>query len=152
MQLAGASSNHSACAFPSFDLTSPMSSQTREAFQRPRSVAEQSQQLPNKLHRFVFAHTQPRIAVHHHKMIASTMRQGLKLQNIKNSVRCASSFSASDIQFTPTSNPKTMPPKEELKFGETFSDHMLQIDWTADGGEFGFFWGIEVGQLNIAPL
>lgn len=30
--------------------------------------------------------------------------------------------------------PKT--PREELKFGQTFTDHMLEIDWTARDG-----WG-----------
>ncbi|OQS05329.1 branched-chain-amino-acid aminotransferase [Thraustotheca clavata] len=49
-----------------------------------------------------------------------------------------------------TTHPKAKLEKEKLKFGTTFSDHMLEIDWDAEKG-----WGKPLirpyGPLNIDP-
>ncbi|KAL7678855.1 hypothetical protein Plhal304r1_c091g0171861 [Plasmopara halstedii] len=34
-----------------------------------------------------------------------------------------------NLQIQRTTNPKVKLPKEELKFGKTFTDHMLEVDW-----------------------
>lgn len=52
------------------------------------------------------------------------------------------SFRASDITIEKTTNSKTPLPREELVFGKTFTDHMLEIEWTADKG-----WG----KPHISP-
>lgn len=56
--------------------------------------------------------------------------------------------SALTIQLT--KNPKSKLPKEELKFGATMSDHMLEVDWDAVKG-----WGapriIPYGPLALDP-
>ena len=44
------------------------------------------------------------------------------------------SFRAADVQIVKTSSPKVQPPKETLTFGTTFTDHMLEIDWTEKDG------------------
>ncbi|KAL7693444.1 putative aminotransferase class IV, branched-chain amino acid aminotransferase II [Plasmopara halstedii] len=41
-----------------------------------------------------------------------------------------------NLQIQRTTNPKVKLPKEELKFGKTFTDHMLEVDW-----EMGKGWG-----------
>lgn len=46
---------------------------------------------------------------------------------------------ASKITIERTTTPGTMLPKEDLAFGATFSDHMLEIDWTKEDG-----WGAPV--------
>lgn len=33
-----------------------------------------------------------------------------------------------------TKAPKSKKPKEELTFGTTFSDHMMEVNWTKAGG------------------
>ncbi|GMH60560.1 hypothetical protein TrLO_g7878 [Triparma laevis f. longispina] len=63
----------------------------------------------------------------------------------------ASVFHASDLTIkTRTSPPREKSPKEQLAFGKEFSDSMLTIDWTRDGG-----WGKpvieEYGDLAISP-
>ena len=63
----------------------------------------------------------------------------------------ASNFRASDLTIKPrTSPPRAKSPKEQLAFGKEFSDSMLTIDWTREGG-----WGIpvieEFGDLAISP-
>ncbi|KAI8323340.1 branched-chain-amino-acid aminotransferase [Martensiomyces pterosporus] len=60
------------------------------------------------------------------------------------------SIQASVLQKTLTSNPKPIVPKEDLVFGHTFSDHMLTVEWTAQGG-----WGVPqikpYGPLLLDP-
>lgn len=41
---------------------------------------------------------------------------------------------ASRLTVERTTSPKTMLPKEELKFGATFADHMLEVDWVKGKG------------------
>merc|ERR1719160_332531 len=41
---------------------------------------------------------------------------------------------ASKLQITRTSKPKAKLPNEQLKFGNTFSDHMLVVDWDKEAG------------------
>ncbi|KAK7680508.1 branched-chain-amino-acid transaminase bat2 [Cerrena zonata] len=43
---------------------------------------------------------------------------------------------ASKIQITKTSTPKEKLPNDKLVFGQTFTDHMLEIEWTKEAG-----WG-----------
>ena len=43
-------------------------------------------------------------------------------------------LSASKIEISTTSHPKTLVPEKDLIFGHTFSDHMLTIDWTNTTG------------------
>jgi branched-chain amino acid aminotransferase len=56
----------------------------------------------------------------------------------------------SKLTITKTTTPKTPPPKDTLTFGSTFTDHMLQIDWTSEIG-----WEAPVikpyGPLSIDP-
>jgi len=66
--------------------------------------------------------------------IRTRLSAGLPGRALETAHRLASTFTATDIEFTKTSNPSSMPPKEELTFGTTFSDHMLEIDWSAEGG------------------
>ncbi|ODQ79013.1 hypothetical protein BABINDRAFT_146893 [Babjeviella inositovora NRRL Y-12698] len=57
---------------------------------------------------------------------------------------------ASKVQITKTTTPKAKLPKEELVFGQSFTDHMLTIEWTAEKG-----WDTPqikpYGTLNLDP-
>jgi len=59
------------------------------------------------------------------------------------STRRISSFKFKDLEITLTDKPSVKPPNEDLKFGKTHSDHMLEIDWKEGSG-----WGRPV----IRPL
>ncbi|KAH9487163.1 Branched-chain-amino-acid aminotransferase, mitochondrial [Psilocybe cubensis] len=56
----------------------------------------------------------------------------------------------SKLQFTRTGKPKTLPESSTLKFGHTFTDHMLTIPWTQEAG-----WGAPhiqpYGPLAMEP-
>ncbi|KAI8609730.1 aminotransferase [Chytriomyces sp. MP71] len=57
---------------------------------------------------------------------------------------------AADSILSPSAAKKTIPPNKDLVFGQTFADHMLEIDWTkADG------WAPprihQYGNLSLAP-
>jgi len=41
---------------------------------------------------------------------------------------------ASKLEITRTTAPKAKSPKETLKFGATFTDHLLEVDWSQDKG------------------
>lgn len=43
---------------------------------------------------------------------------------------------ASKLEITKTSTPKTKLPNDQLVFGKSFTDHMLEVEWTAEDG-----WG-----------
>lgn len=43
-------------------------------------------------------------------------------------------FQASLLSITPTSSPKTIPETSTLKFGHTFTDHMLTCKWSRERG------------------
>ncbi|CAD5114340.1 DgyrCDS3480 [Dimorphilus gyrociliatus] len=45
-----------------------------------------------------------------------------------------SSFKASNLEIELTKNPKEIPNADDLVFGQNFSDHMLEIDWTESEG------------------
>ena len=83
-------------------------------------------------------------------MISSFAKRVATPRLLTSSLRLSSTFSASELTITPTSSPKTKLPKEELSFGNTFSDHMLEIDWTMEDG-----WGkpriSEYGNLSLSP-
>lgn len=49
------------------------------------------------------------------------------------------SLDSSKLIINKTATPKTKLPNEELVFGKTFTDHMLEIEWTAEKG-----WGTPV--------
>ena len=57
---------------------------------------------------------------------------------------------ASLIKTTLSAKPKTIPPNKNLVFGQTFSDHMLSVEWTAQSG-----WDapkiLPYGNLSIDP-
>mmetsp|Transcript_20050 Transcript_20050/g.34107 ORF Transcript_20050/g.34107 Transcript_20050/m.34107 type:complete len:306 (+) Transcript_20050:166-1083(+) len=44
------------------------------------------------------------------------------------------SIDLSQLHIIPTDSPKEMMPREDLMFGKSFSDHMLEVDWDADQG------------------
>lgn len=44
---------------------------------------------------------------------------------------------ASKLQITRTTSPKEKLPNDQLQFGKTFTDHMLEVEWTAANG-----WGV----------
>ncbi|CAI5738417.1 unnamed protein product [Peronospora destructor] len=61
-----------------------------------------------------------------------------------NDIKC------SNLMIECTSTPKTKLPKEELQFGKTFTDHMLEVDW-----EIGQGWGNPMirpyGGISLDP-
>jgi len=65
----------------------------------------------------------------------NALRGAVKATRIKH-VRALSmaSIDPSAIEITRTTSPKTKLPNEELTFGSTFSDHMLEIDWDVETG------------------
>jgi branched-chain amino acid aminotransferase len=49
--------------------------------------------------------------------------------------RCfAAGIDASKLQVTRNQNPGKLPPIETLEFGTIFTDHILEVDWTKEGG------------------
>lgn len=44
------------------------------------------------------------------------------------------SLDASKLKITKTATPKEKLPNDQLKFGKTFTDHILEIEWTAENG------------------
>jgi branched-chain amino acid aminotransferase len=44
---------------------------------------------------------------------------------------------ASKVEITKTTSPSKPLPKEQLVFGKTFSDHMVEVEWTKESG-----WGV----------
>lgn len=64
--------------------------------------------------------------------------------------RFSASINPAALDVTRTSTPKTKLPNEELTFGASFTDHMLEIDWDVDSG-----WKapkiIPYGPLQIDP-
>jgi branched-chain amino acid aminotransferase len=62
-------------------------------------------------------------------------RVGLRISRC--AARAASSFKASDLTVEVTKSPAVKPESaDNLPFGAVFTDHMLEIDWTAENG-----WG-----------
>eukprot|EP01040_Poterioochromonas_malhamensis_P018127 gene18127-21078_t len=61
-----------------------------------------------------------------------------------------STINVKDLEIHRTTSPKAKTPKEELQFGKTFTDHMLEVDWHEKKG-----WGkpriVPYGNLNISP-
>jgi len=62
----------------------------------------------------------------------------------------SSGIDASKMTTTLTTQTKERIPKEDLKFGQSFSDHMLEIDWEMKDG-----WGapriVPYGNMSISP-
>ena len=60
------------------------------------------------------------------------------------------SFHSSQLEITKSDTPKVKTAKEELVFGKTFTDHMLEIDWNVESG-----WGnpsiIPYGNMSLSP-
>lgn len=52
-------------------------------------------------------------------------------------IRHQSSLDASKLVITKTTSPKQKLPNDQLVFGKTFTDHMLEIEWTMKDG-----WGV----------
>ena len=55
---------------------------------------------------------------------------------LRRAAPCSRAISAGSMQVERVAAGKPKVPKEELTFGTTFTDHMLEVNWTADGG-----WG-----------
>eukprot|EP01063_Lacrimia_lanifica_P021967 TRINITY_DN29678_c0_g1_i1.p2 TRINITY_DN29678_c0_g1~~TRINITY_DN29678_c0_g1_i1.p2 ORF type:complete len:379 (+),score=180.27 TRINITY_DN29678_c0_g1_i1:52-1188(+) len=59
-------------------------------------------------------------------------------------------FRASELTVQKSDKPVDLPPLEDLAFGKTFSNHMLQVDWTREGG-----WEapriVPYGDLTLSP-
>ncbi|CAH2351550.1 branched-chain-amino-acid aminotransferase, mitochondrial [[Candida] railenensis] len=54
----------------------------------------------------------------------------------RTTIRNMASLDASKLEIIKTTSPKTKLPNDQLVFGKTFTDHMLEIEWTAEAG-----WG-----------
>ena len=55
-----------------------------------------------------------------------------------------------DIKITKTTQPKTMPPEDQLGFGKVFTDHMLLVDWNVNKGWYNA--RIEpFGRISLHP-
>lgn len=48
--------------------------------------------------------------------------------------QCEQNAQSSNIKLIKTTTPREKVAKEQLKFGHTFSDHMLEIDWDTTNG------------------
>jgi len=84
-------------------------------------------------------------------MLARSVLPQLRVRSARSWVRCLSTeIDASRITITKCTTPGTKLPKEQLAFGKTFTDHMLDIDWTMDEG-----WGapriVPMGDLQLHP-
>ncbi|RKP05492.1 aminotransferase [Thamnocephalis sphaerospora] len=59
-------------------------------------------------------------------------------------------LSAGHLEHHLTDKPRALTPNKDLVFGHTFSDHMLQVEWTADAG-----WGNPriqpYGKISLEP-
>ncbi|OLY83153.1 Branched-chain-amino-acid aminotransferase [Smittium mucronatum] len=85
-----------------------------------------------------------------------------KLLGLSRSIRPSLSLSASystgkkdtfyfkDLEVTHSTTQKALVPKEQLKFGHGFTDHMLEVEWTRTGG-----WGtpriVPFHNLSLSP-
>lgn len=58
---------------------------------------------------------------------------------------------AAGIIIEKTNNPKEKLPKEELLFGKSFSDHLVQIDWTSAKNSWSKPLISEYKYFNISP-
>jgi len=68
-------------------------------------------------------------------MFARTSLRGARATHIQHARALSmATIDPSAIEITRTSSPKTKLPNEELSFGSTFSDHMLEIDWDHENG------------------
>lgn len=56
------------------------------------------------------------------------------IRYLSSSASVATPFDASRLEITRSTAPQEKPPKDSLIFGKTFTDHMLEIDWTAEKG------------------
>ncbi|KAJ3512732.1 hypothetical protein NLJ89_g3355 [Agrocybe chaxingu] len=85
---------------------------------------------------------------------AASLRTGV-WRKVPTYLRSLSSATLADIdpsrlEVIRTSKPKEIPPSSSLKFGHTFTDHMLTIPWTVEAG-----WGVPqirpYGPLELEP-
>jgi branched-chain amino acid aminotransferase len=62
----------------------------------------------------------------------------------------SANIDSSKLTIEKTKHPQPKPPKETLKFGHTFSDHMLEVDW-----EMGKGWTapkiVPFHNLSLSP-
>ncbi|CAH1258913.1 BCAT2 [Branchiostoma lanceolatum] len=65
-------------------------------------------------------------AVHHGKVSGATLR--------RRGMASAASFRFKDLEIELTKNPQQKPEPSELVFGKNFTDHMLTVEWTSEGG------------------
>lgn len=67
-----------------------------------------------------------------------------------NQIRTMSALSAAKVNITKTSSPKEKLPNDKLVFGQSFTDHMLTVDWDAESG-----WGTPqihpFGPITLDP-
>lgn len=72
-------------------------------------------------------------------LLSARSQSSLMCQHLTNkqSIRTmVAALDASKVQITKTTTPKEKLPNDQLVFGKTFTDHMLEIEWTAEAG-----WG-----------
>ncbi|XP_053908400.1 branched-chain-amino-acid aminotransferase, mitochondrial-like isoform X1 [Cuculus canorus] len=61
---------------------------------------------------------------------------GALFQALRGPRRSCSSFRASQLQIQRCSSPRAKPEPESLTFGRVFTDHVLSVEWSCEGG-----WG-----------
>lgn len=86
------------------------------------------------------------------KSVFGGLSKGQRLLNvgIGRYSRAMSSLDASKVKITKVSEPSKPRPNDELVFGQTFTDHMMTVEWTAKDG-----WGVPeikpYGNLSLDP-
>lgn len=68
-----------------------------------------------------------------------TLARGLRFARCQTNpyrtiTRTMSAIDSLKLTITKTTTPKEKLPNDQLKFGKTFTDHMLEIEWTAENG------------------
>ncbi|KAK6457136.1 branched-chain amino acid transaminase [Scheffersomyces xylosifermentans] len=75
--------------------------------------------------------------MHSLRRIISPLRSLTNTHFHRNITKMSAPLDASKLVITKTTTPKEKLPNDQLVFGKTFTDHMLEIEWTAETG-----WGI----------
>lgn len=83
-------------------------------------------------------------------MIGSRFLAGVGRSQSRSVLRSISSARLTIEQTTDNERFEARPPKEELTFGTTFSDHMLMVDWNVESQ-----WGdpriVPYQDLSLSP-
>lgn len=68
------------------------------------------------------------------RAVSSTLRRAVPLYRTLASTTGGAPLDASKVKITKNPNPSKPLPNDKLVFGQTFTDHMLQIEWTQEKG------------------